>query len=106
MYQLIFYVPVSHLETVKNALFATGAGQYKEYDRCAWQTPGQGQFRPLSNSQPYLGKIDRLETVTEYKVEMICPDQHIKPAIAALLAAHPYQQPAYAIYKILTVDDL
>ena len=106
MYQLSFYVPVSHLEVVKSALFAAGAGRHKEYDRSAWQTPGQGQFRPLTNSRPFLGKIDRLETVTEYKVEMICLEEHIKPAIAALLAAHPYQQPAYAIYKILTVDDL
>ncbi|MDD2740400.1 MAG: NGG1p interacting factor NIF3 [Methylomonas lenta] len=106
MYQLSFYVPASHLELVKNALFAAGAGQYKDYDQSAWQTLGQGQFRPLTTSQPYQGKIDQLETVAEYKVEMICLDQHIKPAIAALLAAHPYQQPAYAIYKILTADDL
>jgi structural toxin protein (hemagglutinin/hemolysin) RtxA len=106
MYQLSFYVPASHLELVKNALFAAGAGQYKDYDQSAWQTLGQGQFRPLTTSQPYQGKINQLETVTEYKVEMICQDQHIKPAIAALLAAHPYQQPAYAIYKILTADDL
>lgn len=107
MYQLSFYVPASHLETVKSALFATGAGQHNNnYDCCAWQTLGQGQFRPLSSSQPYLGKINQLETVAEYKVEMICPDEHIKAAIAALLATHPYQEPAYTIYNILNTDDL
>ena len=106
MYQLIFYVPASHLETVKNAVFSAGAGNFGDYDQCAWQVLGQGQFQPNTNSQPYLGQSGRLETVPEYKVEMICVDERIKVAVAALLAAHPYQQPAYAIYKMLEIDDL
>jgi len=106
MYQLIFYVPASHLEQVKSALFATGAGRYNDYDQCSWQTLGQGQFRPLPDSSPYLGQIGELETLPEYKVEMICSADCIKAALAALLATHPYQQPAYAVYKMLTVDTL
>ena len=105
MYKLVFYVPTTHIEQVKDALFEAGAGQYNDYDRCAWQTLGQGQFRPLANSRPFLGKTGQLETVPEYKVEMICIDERIKPALAALLAAHPYQQPAYAAYKIQSADD-
>jgi structural hemagglutinin/hemolysin toxin protein RtxA len=105
MYQLIFYVPASHIEQVKNAVFAAGAGTYGNYDQCAWQTLGQGQFRPLAGSQPFSGQIGRLETAPEYKVELICSDENIKPAVAALLAAHPYQQPAYAVYKILTAEN-
>lgn len=106
MYQLIFYVPATHLETVKNAVFSAGAGDFGDYDQCAWQILGQGQFRPNANSQPYLGQPERLETVPEYKVEMICVAERINAAVAALLAAHPYQQPAYAIYKMLEIDDL
>ncbi|MCQ8128963.1 NGG1p interacting factor NIF3 [Methylomonas rivi] len=106
MYQLTFYVPASHLDQVKNALFAAGAGQFNDYDQCAWQTLGQGQFRPLADSQPFLGQIGKLERVAEYKVEMICTDERIKAAVAALLAAHPYQQPAYAIYKLHDAADL
>lgn len=106
MYQLVFYVPESHLETVKNTILAAGAGEFGDYDLCAWQVLGQGQFRPKPNSQPYLGQPERLETVPEYKVEMICADERIKPAVTALLAAHPYQQPAYAIYKVFDIADL
>ncbi len=106
MYQLIFYVPASHLETVKNALFAAGAGEFGDYDLCAWQILGQGQFRPKANSQPYLGQPGHLENIQEYKVEMICVDERIKAAITALLAAHPYQQPAYAIYKTFDIANL
>ena len=106
MYQLVFYVPESHLETVKNALFAAGAGEFGDFDQCVWQILGQGQFRPNANSQPYLGQPGQLETVPEYKVEMICTDERIKATVNALLAAHPYQQPAYAIYKMFDIADL
>jgi hypothetical protein len=106
MYKLSFYVPESHLETVKNALFAKGAGRYKAYEQCCWQVLGVGQFRPLHESQPYLGKVNQLEKVTEYKVEMICNDAEIKEIVQTLLSVHPYEEPAYEIYKILTVEDL
>ena len=106
MYQLCFYVPTSHLEQVKDALFAAGAGQYNGYDQCAWQTLGQGQFRPLNNNKPYTGEIGQLETVSEYKVEMICVEHKIGAALNALLAAHPYEQPAYAVYKILSAQEI
>jgi hypothetical protein len=106
MYKLSFYIPESHLEPVKNALFAKGAGRYNAYDQCAWQVRGEGQFRPLVNSRAYIGKICQLEKVVEYKVEMICIDATIKEAVQTLLSVHPYEEPAYEIYRILTVEDL
>ncbi len=105
MYQLCFYVPESHLETVKAALFAQGAGQFRAYDQCCWQVRGDGQFRPLAGSRPYAGGILRLEKLSEYKVEMICRDEAIKTVVKTLLAVHPYEEPAYQIYRILTIED-
>lgn len=106
MYKLSFYVPESHLEPVKSALFAKGAGQYKAYDQCSWQVLGKGQFRPLANSQPYLGKVNQLEKLAEYKVELVCDDAFIREIVQTLLNVHPYEEPAYGIYKFLTVEDL
>ena len=106
MYKLSFYVPETHLEQVKNALFAKGAGHYKAYDQCCWQVQGVGQFRPLANSHPTLGQINQLEKVVEYKVEMICTAALIKDVVQTLLVTHPYEEPAYEIYKLLMVDDL
>ncbi len=103
MYQISFYVPASHVEQVKNALFAAGAGRLGGYEHCAWQTLGQGQFKPLPGSTPYSGKVDQLESVEEYKVEMICAEDCISAALQALLAVHPYEQPAYSICKMLTL---
>ena len=106
MYKLSFYVPASHLEQVKNALFEAGAGQYQGYDCCCWQTLGEGQFRPLPGSQPFLGETAKLEKIAEYKVEMICSALRIKTELQALIEAHPYEQPAYDVYQVLSTEEL
>ena len=94
-----FYVPESHLEPVKNAMFAAGAGRVGDYDCCAWQTPGYGQYRPLAGSQPYQGTRGQLERVAEYKVEMVCPPTLVTAAVAAMKAAHPYEEVAYCVLR-------
>ncbi len=100
MYKLCYFVPESHLEETKHAIFATGAGRIGDYDCCAWQCRGQGQFRPLDGSQPFLGQQGELEQVSEYKVELVCRDELIHDALAALKAAHPYEEPAYEVYQL------
>lgn len=106
MYKITFYVPASHLDVVKQALFLKGAGKIGNYDACAWQTPGMGQFRPLENSKPFVGTQDQIEQIDEYLVEMVCDDQVIKDVLQELLRVHPYETPAYAAWKILQLDDL
>ncbi|MBK8814530.1 MAG: NGG1p interacting factor NIF3 [Methylococcaceae bacterium] len=106
MYKLCFYVPESHLQAVKEALFMSGAGRYKAYDNCSWQVRGEGQFRPLSHSNPFIGQCYQLEEIVEFKVEMVCEDNVIHKAVDCLLNTHPYEEPAYEVYKILTIDDL
>ncbi|WP_336368127.1 YqfO family protein [Marinobacter sp. C2H3] len=100
MFKLCYFVPESHLETTKQALFDAGAGRIGDYEACAWQTLGQGQFRPLENSQPFLGTRGELETVSEYKVELVCEDGRIHDALAALRQAHPYEEPAYDVIRL------
>lgn len=103
MYKITFYVPVTHVEQVKQAMFAAGAGRIGDYDCCAWQVLGVGQFRPLIEAKPFIGQVDQLEQVAEYKVEMVCEDYCLKTVIAALKASHPYQQPAYDVIKALDI---
>lgn len=99
VYLLCFYVPEDAVERVKDAVFAAGAGRIGRYDRCCWQTPGQGQFRPLAGSNPTLGRQDSLETVAEYKVEMVCEQQFVSAAVRALREAHPYEEPAWHVLQ-------
>ncbi len=106
MLKLSFYVPESHLESVKAAIFDSGAGAYGAYDQCCWQVLGEGQFRPLAGSHPFIGHTGQLEKVPEYKVEVICTDAVIKAVVSALVLAHPYEEPAYDICKTLSLEDL
>lgn len=94
------YVPESHLQAVKQAMFAAGAGRVGDYDSCAWQTLGQGQYRPLQGSQPHQGQTGQIETVAEYKVEMVCPLPMKNQVIAAMKSAHPYEEVAYGVIRI------
>jgi hypothetical protein len=104
MYALVFFVPGTHLEEVKNALFAKGAGTMGNYDRCSFQVRGEGQFKPLAGSDPFIGSEDVVERVEEWRVEMIVSEQVVKEVIEALLAAHPYETPAYHLYPVLAKE--
>ncbi|MFZ9585548.1 MAG: NGG1p interacting factor NIF3 [Pseudohongiellaceae bacterium] len=102
MYKLGFYVPESHLASVKEALFAAGAGRIGQYDHCCWQVLGQGQFRPLSGSAPALGQHYRLEQVAEWRVEMVCATAVLDEVLAALRRSHPYEEPAFDVVALIT----
>ncbi|MBQ0834001.1 YqfO family protein [Marinobacter sp.] len=100
MYKICYFVPETHVEKTKRALFEIGAGCIGDYDSCAWQCRGQGQFRPLAGSSPFLGHRDTLEVVDEFKVELVCRDDLIRKAVSALKQAHPYEEPAYEVYRM------
>lgn len=100
MYKICVYIPEDAVEIVKQALFDAGAGRIGNYDSCCWQTQGYGQFRPLENSNPAIGTQDVIETVRESKIELVCDDALIHTAIKALKESHPYEEPAYDVWKL------
>ena len=106
MYKLVFFVPESHLDLVKAAVFTAGAGRIGQYDQCCWQILGQGQFRPLPGAVPFIGVEGQLEYLPEYRVEMVCADEHINQAITALRAAHPYEEPAFDVWRLANSEAL
>ena len=100
MYKLCVYVPESHLDTLKTAVLDAGGGRVGNYDSCCWQTLGQGQFRPLAGSQPFLGQADQIERVPEWKLELVVADELIHAVVKALKAAHPYETPAFDVWRL------
>lgn len=93
-------MPETHLEELKQAVFSAGAGRMGSYEQCCWQTKGQGQFRPLSGSQPHIGHQDSLSYVTEFRVELLVPESSINAVVSALREAHPYEEPAYDVIRL------
>ena len=100
MYKICVYVPENAVETVKAALFEAGAGRIGNYDSCCWQSSGTGQFRPLQNSNPAIGSHGQVEQVVEIKIELVCEDDLVRDAIAAMKQAHPYEEPAYDVWRL------
>ncbi|CAC9483837.1 hypothetical protein BPUTSESOX_1862 [uncultured Gammaproteobacteria bacterium] len=100
MYQISFYVPTEHAQIVKNLMFDAGAGQFDNYEQCAWQTVGTGQFKPVNNASPAIGKLNKVETLEELKVEMLCAKENIEQVVNAMKHSHPYEQVAYFVLKI------
>jgi hypothetical protein len=100
MYKLCFYVPDTHVEQVKQAVFSAGAGRIGAYDNCCWQVLGQGQFRPLAGSQAFIGQPGQLESVAEWKVDLVVADEFIHAAVKALRLSHPYETPAFEVWRL------
>lgn len=92
---LVVFIPEDFLEPVKQALFLAGAGEFPNYSQCCFEQKGVGQFMPNDNANPFLGKLNKVERVTEYRVEFFCQAQKVQAIIQALLTHHPYEQPAY-----------
>jgi hypothetical protein len=98
--KLVVFVPPEALEPVRDALFAAGAGRIGDYERCSWYTVGTGTFRPLPGAQPTVGEVGAEERVDELRLEMVFPEERHDDVVAALRAAHPYEEPAFDVYGL------
>ena len=93
-------VPLGSSEALRNALFDAGAGRFDGYDKCSFETVGRGQFRPLDGSHPTIGTAHEVETVEEARIHVVAPTWARSAVRSALVAAHPYEVPAYDVTTI------
>ncbi len=101
---LVVYVPSTHLEPLKKALFAAGAGRLGNYEQCSWEVLGRGQFKPLQDSRPAIGLIGEVTTVEEYRLEVLLTENVLKAVVSALRQSHPYEEPAFTVTANLAQD--
>ncbi|KAI0489693.1 GTP cyclohydrolase 1 type 2/Nif3 [Xylaria cf. heliscus] len=100
-FRLIFHVPASAAASCKTAIFAAGAGRQGNYSECCFTATGRGQFRPTEGANPAIGKVGALEEVEEVCVETLCVgEETTRKVVAALRAAHPYEEPSYSVFKL------
>ena len=99
-YKLAVFVPLEAVEVVANAIFAAGAGNIGNYSHCGWSTEGTGTFKPLKGANPAIGRKGRIEHVQERRLEAIVPPAALDNVVAAMKQAHPYEMPAYDIYRM------
>ena len=100
VFKLVIFIPEDHKEKVKEAMFKAGAGKIGHYDCCSFETEGLGQFRALEGSDPFIGQQNFVETVKEFRVEMVCEKKYLKSALKAMKQSHPYETPAYDVLEM------
>jgi dinuclear metal center YbgI/SA1388 family protein len=98
--KLYTFVPLEHADKVRSAIFAAGAGHISNYSECSFNTRGQGTFKAGKGSNPFTGKIGEQHTEEEIKMEMIFPAWLQNQVVAALKAAHPYEEVAYDLVAL------
>jgi dinuclear metal center YbgI/SA1388 family protein len=98
--KLVTYIPESHFEKVREAIFNSGAGAIGNYDKCGFSLTGTGSFRGGENTNPYSGEKGKFHLEKEVRFETIMPTHLKDHVIAALLASHPYEEVAYDIYSL------
>ena len=100
--KLVTFVPPEAVDAVLDAVSAAGAGRIGEYERCAFRVEGTGTFRPLPGSDPYSGEgIGHAAEEQELRLEVELPRARAGGVVAALLAAHPYDEVAYDLIPLL-----
>src|SRR5947209_1048128 len=98
--KLIVFVPDSDLGKVSDALFEAGAGVIGKYRECSFRVAGTGTFFGTEATNPAVGEKGRREEVSEWRPEVVCPEERVSAAVAALRRAHSYEEPAYDVYPL------
>jgi hypothetical protein len=99
--KLVVFVPEDALDAVRDALFSAGAGRIGAYERCSWYTSGTGTFMGGESTDPSVGERGREERVPELRLETVFPGDRQPEVVAALRAAHPYEEPAFDVYELV-----
>jgi dinuclear metal center YbgI/SA1388 family protein len=98
--KVVTFAPTEIAQHLIDALAAAGAGAIGDYDRCAFLSEGSGTFRPGADADPHIGSPGVVEVVPETRVEMVFARPLRDRVVAALRAAHPYEEPAFDIIEL------
>lgn len=98
--KLVTFVPVSHAEQLRNALFDAGGGTIGNYSECSFNAPGEGTYKPGLGSNPFAGTVEKRHTEPEIKIEVIFPYWLENKLCKAMKQVHPYEEVAYDIINL------
>lgn len=99
----VVYVPAENAEAVRAAIFGAGGGHIGDYSHCSWAVAGMGQFLPHEGASPAIGRVGSVEHVAEERIEVIAPAGLRAGILAAMRAAHPYEEPAFDVFALAPV---
>ncbi len=98
--KVVTFAPADIADALVAAMAAAGAGTIGDYSACAFRTPGLGSFVAGEGTRPVVGGPDAASVVEELRIEMVAPASARDRVVGALVAAHPYEEPAYDVYDV------
>ncbi len=98
--KLVFSVPETHADIVREAMGNAGAGKIGNYSFCSVSTKIVGRFRPEAGANPTIGEVGKLEAVNEEKIEAICPREIVTDVMEAIQKVHPYEEIGFDVYAL------
>jgi dinuclear metal center YbgI/SA1388 family protein len=98
--KLVVFVPISHVESVAEAIHKSGGGIIGEYSNCSFRSSGTGTFKGSIDSNPSIGNKGVVETVEETKLEILVDKWRLNEVINSMKKVHPYDEVAYDIFPL------
>lgn len=98
--KIVTFAPPADVPTLLEAMAAAGAGRIGNYSHCSYRSEGVGSFLPGTGTDPVVGEKGIINQEAETRLEMIAPAHRLDEAVAALVAAHPYEEPAFDVISV------
>jgi dinuclear metal center YbgI/SA1388 family protein len=98
--KVVVFVPPAAADRVAEAMSRAGAGVVGAYSACSFRTPGTGTFFAGPGSRPVAGRSGERNDEQEIRIEMVAPRRDVDAVVAALVGAHPYEEPAFDVYRV------
>ncbi len=106
MIKIVVFVPVEHADAVRKALADAGAGSLGNYRACSFSSRGVGRFTPVDGANPAIGTVGVPEEVEEERIEVVVESSLAGSAVKSMRAAHPYEEPAFDLIRLIDERDL
>lgn len=106
MIKIVVLVPVEHADAVRKALADAGAGSLGNYRACSFSSRGVGRFTPVDGAHPAIGTVGVPEAVEEERIEVVIEPSLAGAAVKAMRTAHPYEEPAFDLIRLVDERDL
>lgn len=103
-YKLVVFVPLTHTDIVRQAIGEAGGGKIGKYSFCSFSSRGVGRFLPEDGANPAIGSVGAHEQVEEERIEVTVDAQVVRNVIAAMKQVHPYEEVAYDLYPLETLE--
>ena len=101
--KLEIFIPESHLEVLSKKLKELDAGHIGNYSECLSYSEVISRWKPLNNTNPYIGNIGELSEEKELKVEVTCKLDNIDNILKEIKEIHPYEEPVINVISLYKV---